>query len=33
MLRFVGISAPGKVSMIEGPAEEELQECFATLRP
>ncbi len=33
MLRFVGISAPGRVAMIEGPSEEELRECFAALRP
>lgn len=33
MLRFVGISAPGHVAMIEGPDEHELEECFATLAP
>lgn len=33
MLRFVGLSAPGRVAMIEGPSEEVLQECFATLAP
>lgn len=33
ILRFVGISAPGRVTMIEDPAEDLLVECFATLAP
>ncbi|AXE38800.1 3-dehydroquinate synthase [Acidipropionibacterium virtanenii] len=33
VLRFVGLRAPGHVQMIEGPDEDVLQECFATLRP